>query len=330
MQLLNYYWRDQQGAGRNKTNFVLPAQEQLRQQRGVSAYLEHDHQNSAERCFPKAVRDNGLKPEILQVQNVLGTIEQDSSELNQRQVFVYILFFWKLLFCLALSQTKSQLVIEDSYFVIDCREELYSYIPFDSISVQNLCLKNVKVYKEIQQDNSSLVFDQNVVEPDDEGVQVQAYVLFCLLKNAKYLSSLVEIIFAGITNVDITDFTHLVWRENDSVGRTRIRIVYQFIEVNFSSKLSFALFNRKDYHKGKVLPLLAKMQTDDDNKVDESQQIVDMNQSSIRKKEYKYEFNGTKSINQFLETVDQIAPSNRPSTIELVWVDSKIQYNCSH
>eukprot|EP00345_Euplotes_harpa_P011909 CAMPEP_0168345602 /NCGR_PEP_ID=MMETSP0213-20121227/17674_1 /TAXON_ID=151035 /ORGANISM="Euplotes harpa, Strain FSP1.4" /LENGTH=273 /DNA_ID=CAMNT_0008353895 /DNA_START=1929 /DNA_END=2748 /DNA_ORIENTATION=+ len=269
-----------------------------------------------------------MKPKIRHSERILSSDEHKFSELCQRQECVNVFCFWMLLFCLAFSQTKDELVFEDSYFFIDCKEELYGCIPFGSISVRKLNLKYVKIYKEFRQRNSSFVFDQCVADADKEKVQVQAYALFCLLRNANYLSSLTEIIFAGITNVNITDFANLVWKENESCCQARTKIAYQFIEKNFNSVISFARFRNIDYFKVKILPLIAKTQMNEDAKVDENEQIVKINKSDIRKKEYDDELEETKSVNEFLRGVDEPSLSSHSPVIELVLVDSEVKYNC--
>mmetsp|Transcript_1153 Transcript_1153/g.1155 ORF Transcript_1153/g.1155 Transcript_1153/m.1155 type:complete len:87 (-) Transcript_1153:657-917(-) len=84
---------------------------------------------------------NQMKPKIRHSERILSSDEHKFSELCQRQECVNVFCFWMLLFCLAFSQTKDELVFEDSYFFIDCKEELYGCIPFGSISVRKLNLK---------------------------------------------------------------------------------------------------------------------------------------------------------------------------------------------
>jgi len=94
--------------------------------------------------FQKLCESNCIMPQICQaesISNILSTDKHDSSEWGQSQTYIDVRSFWRLLFSMSLSQTEAQLIFEDSYFVIDCRKELYNYIPFGSVSVQSLCLK---------------------------------------------------------------------------------------------------------------------------------------------------------------------------------------------
>mmetsp|Transcript_1153 Transcript_1153/g.1151 ORF Transcript_1153/g.1151 Transcript_1153/m.1151 type:complete len:107 (-) Transcript_1153:83-403(-) len=100
-----------------------------------------------------------------------------------------------------------------------------------------------------------------------------------------------------------------------------------FVEKHFNSILSFARFSRKGYYRDHILPLVAKTQMDEDDEIDKNEEIVKMNKSVIRKKEYKYELEETNSVNEFLREADEPSFSSHLPAIELVSVDLEIKYN---